>query len=70
MRDLDDFNRLEENAWAWERILRERAEGIDEKSEQKANEMVNDELYEKLRNGDIPKMPPLQKIDPKTGKIQ
>ena len=50
MRDLDDFNRLQERAWEWERILAERAKGIDEKSEQKANEMMNDELYEKLRD--------------------
>jgi hypothetical protein len=28
--------------------------GIDEKSENAANELMNGELYEKLRNGDIP----------------
>jgi hypothetical protein len=54
MRDLDNFN----------------AQRIDERSEQEANELMDDELYKKLQNGDIPKMPPLQKIDPKTGKIQ
>jgi hypothetical protein len=49
MRDLDDFNKLEERAWEWERILNERAQksgqainGIDEQSEKKAYEMTED----------------------------
>jgi hypothetical protein len=29
MRDLDNFNRLQENAWAWEGILEERSRGND-----------------------------------------
>jgi TPR repeat protein len=30
--------------------------GIDERSEKRANEMMNDELYEKLRSGELPKI--------------
>jgi len=57
MKDLDDFNKLEERALQWEQILNERAQksdqaisgsainGIDERSEKKAYEMT-EEYYE------------------------
>jgi hypothetical protein len=54
MKDLDDFNKLEERALQWEQILNERAQksdqaisgsainDIDERSEKKAYEMTEE----------------------------
>jgi hypothetical protein len=63
MRDLDNFNSLEERALRLEMELEERCKaaggnagtisGIDERSERKANELEN-EAWERARNGEVP----------------